>query len=242
MRLTAQEIYDKLLNEDMIKTVKGQIKFNLGDVKITIKKKDVVGNILQEWLEGWLLKREIEFDTNPNTQMPPDFFLVPENHSIGLLEVKAFNKEGNPGFDIADFKAFVKELVEKPYYLETDFLIFGYIMDENTGDVIVKDLWLKKIWEITKPMSNWPITVQYKNKTLNKMRPGNWYTTRGNNQVFESKEDYLAAFEETIYQNPDTREQSAQWKNSFKRSYRNHYGYDINFPRWDEIKSKYGKH
>lgn len=242
MRLTAQNIYDRLLNEDKIKTVKGQIKFNLGDVGIIIKKKDVVGNILQEWLEGWLLDRGIEFDTNPNTQMPPDFFLVPENHCVGLLEVKAFNREGNPGFDIADFKAFVKELVDKPYHLDTDFLIFGYIMDEQTGDVIVKDLWLKKIWEITKTMNDWPITVQYKNNTLHKMRPGNWYTTRGNSHVFESKEDYLAAFEETIYQNPATREQGAQWKNNFKRSYKNHYGVDINFPKWDEIKHKYGKH
>ena len=113
-------------------------------------------------------------------------------------------------------------------------------MDEKTGDVIVKDLWLKKIWEITKTMSNWPITVQYKNQILQKMRPGNWYTTRGNSKVFESKEDYLAAFEETIYQNAETHSQGSQWRNKFKRSYKNHYGVDINFPKWDDIKGKYG--
>ncbi len=238
MKLTAMEIYDKLLNEDQIKTVKGQIRFHLGDVGIIVKKKDVVGNILQEWL----VSRGVEFDPNPNTQMPPDVYLDPENHTVNLLEVKAFNRESSPAFDIADFKAFVNELIEKPYHLDTDYLIFGYIMDEDTGDVIVKDLWLKKLWEITKTMDNWPITVQYKNGILQKMRPGNWYTaSRRTGSVFASKEDYLAAFEETIYQNPETHAQGAQWKNRFKRSYRNHYGVDIDFPRWDEIKERYGR-
>lgn len=45
MKLTAQEIYNKLLNEDKIKTVNGQIRFHLGGVSIIVKKKDVVGNI-----------------------------------------------------------------------------------------------------------------------------------------------------------------------------------------------------
>lgn len=144
MKLTAQEIYDKLLNEDQIKTVKGQIRFNLGDVGIIVKKKDVVGNILQEWLEGWLESRDVDFVPNPNSQMPPDIFLDSDNLTHNLLEVKAFNREGSPGFDIADFKAFVNELIEKPYHIDTDFIIFGYIMDKETGDVIVKDLWLKK--------------------------------------------------------------------------------------------------
>lgn len=34
MKLTAQEIYDKLINEEQIKTVKGQIRFHLGDVMV----------------------------------------------------------------------------------------------------------------------------------------------------------------------------------------------------------------
>ncbi len=239
MRATAEEIYNKLISEDRIKEVTGQICFHMGDISILVKKKDVVGNILQEWMEGWLKSKNIEFDANPNTQMPPDVYLNPDDHTKNLLEIKAFNRKESPAFDIADFKAFVNELIEKPYFLDTAFLIFGYVMDENTGDVIVKDLWLKKIWEITKPMDNWPITVQYKNNILQKMRPGNWYTNRGKFRVFDSKEDYLAAFEETVYQNPETRTLSAQWKNRFVRSYRNYYGEGIDFPRWSDIKGKY---
>lgn len=56
MRLTAQEIYNKLINEDKILELKGQIKFYLGDVSIIVRQKDVVGNIIQEWLQGWLDK------------------------------------------------------------------------------------------------------------------------------------------------------------------------------------------
>lgn len=238
-RLTAQDIYDELINVDKIKSIKGQIKFNLGDVSIVVKRKDVVGNILQEWLEGWLQDRHIEYAPNPNTQMPPDIYLCPEDTTKNLLEIKAFNREATPAFDIADFKAFTRELIEKPYHLDTDFLIFGYTMDENTGDVIVKDLWLKKIWEITRPMDTWPITVQYKNNILQKMRPGTWYRNSNKFKIFENKEDYLAAFEETVFQNPETRTQAAQWKNQFCRSYKNHYGKEIDFPRWNDIKSKY---
>ena len=42
MRLTAQEIVDRLLNVDNILDLKGEIKFYLGDVDIIVKQKDVV--------------------------------------------------------------------------------------------------------------------------------------------------------------------------------------------------------
>lgn len=33
--------------------------------------------------------------------------------------------------------------------LDVDYLIFGYDMDDN-GNVTIKDLWLKKVWQITR--------------------------------------------------------------------------------------------
>lgn len=73
MRATSQEIYDRLLGEDKILELEGQIKFYLGDVDIIVRQRDVVGNIMQEWLQGWLEARGIEYAPNENSQMPPDF-------------------------------------------------------------------------------------------------------------------------------------------------------------------------
>ena len=73
--ITAKGVYNALVNDDKILTLKGRIQFHLGDVDIIVKQKDVVGNIIQEWLQGWLDKRGYAYRTNPNTQMPPDFFL-----------------------------------------------------------------------------------------------------------------------------------------------------------------------
>lgn len=74
MKLNAHEVYEKLLNEDRILELKGQIKFFLGDV---------------------------------------------------------------------------------------DYLIFGYDMGDD-GVVTIKDVWLKKVWEITRPMEDWSVNLQVK--------------------------------------------------------------------------------
>lgn len=144
MKLTSLQIFNKLLNDDKLLELEGQIKFYLGSVDIIVKQKDVVGNIIQEWLQGWLEKNKIDFAPSENTQMPPDFFLDPEDRTVNLLEVKAFNRQASPGFDIADFRMYQEEIIEKPYMLDADYLIFGYDMSDE-GIVTIKDLWLKKV-------------------------------------------------------------------------------------------------
>ncbi len=198
MRLSAQQVYDKLVNEDKILELQGQIKFFFGDVNIIVKQKDVVGNIIQEWLQGWLDKRGIEYAPSENTQMPPDFFLDPDDRTKGLLEVKAFNRSASPGFDIADFRMYEEEIVEKPYMLDVDYLIFGYDMSDD-GVVTVKDLWIKKVWEITRRMEGWAINLQVKQGVVHKIRPGVWYSTKkGNIPMFSCLEDFISAIEETV--------------------------------------------
>lgn len=241
MKLTAQEVYNKLVNEDKILELKGQIKFYLGDVNIIVKQKDVVGNIIQEWLQGWLDKRGIEYAPSENTQMPPDFFLNPDDKTKNLLEVKAFNRSASPGFDIADFRMYEEEIVEKPYMLDVDYLIFGYDMSDD-GIVTVKDIWLKKVWEITRCMEDWAINLQVKQGVVHKIRPGVWYSTKkGNFPMFSCLEDFVSAIEETVYQNPKTHDSASSWEKSFLSSYERFYGIKLSIPRWDDIAHKYRK-
>lgn len=238
IRLTAEEVYDRLLNIDRIKTVEGQIRFYLGDVDIIVKQKDVVGNIIQEWLEGWLRKNNIAFDCNPNTQMPPDIFLNPENHTTDLLEVKAFNRQASPGFDIADFKAYAREILQSPHMLHTKYLIFGYKMS-NDGIVTIQDLWLKNVWEICRSMDGWPLNVQYKNGVIHKIRPANWFGNRSRFPMFSSLEHYLSAIEETLFSYADTHELSKGWRKKVSEAYKSFYDIDITIPRWEDLADTY---
>lgn len=240
MRLSAQEIYDKLLNDDHILELEGQIKFYLGDVNIIVKQKDVVGNIMQEWLQGWLDTRGVEYAPSENTQMPPDFFLNPDDRTKALLEVKAFNRNGSPGFDIADFRMYASEIQEKPYMLDVDYLIFGYDMSDD-GIVTIKDVWLKKVWQITRRMENYPINLQVKEGVIHKIRPGVWYSERVTDYaIFDCLEDFISAIEETTFKEPKLRSSVAStWLAVFQKNYKAWYGKELNVPRWNDIKDKY---
>ena len=240
MRLSAQEIYDRLLNVDQICKLEGQIKFFLGDVNIIVKQKDVVGNIMQEWLQGWMDKNDVEYAPSENTQMPPDFFLNPDDRTKGLLEIKAFNRNGSPGFDIADFRMYASEIQEKPYMLDVDYLIFGYDMSDD-GIVTIKDIWLKKVWEITRRMENYPINLQVKEGVIHKIRPGVWYSERTTDYaIFECIEDFVSAIEETTFKEPKLRSSVAStWLAVFQKNYKKWYGEELKVPRWNDIKDKY---
>ena len=238
--VTASEIYDALIYGYEIQKLTGVIKFQLGDVKVSVRRKDVIGGIIQEWLELWLLKFGVNCLPNPQVNMPPDIFLNPKDLTKDWLEVKAFNRNDTPRFSLAYFRTFAEELIKRPWHLDMDYLIFGYVMDEMTGHVKIKDLWLKKIWQITKPMTNWPLTVQFKNAMLNEIRPCRWFADKGELKVFECLEDFLSAFEKTMQKNPETHYDAAHWKRQFTVSYRKHYGRDINIPNWSDIMEKYG--
>lgn len=74
---------------------------------------------------------------------------------------------------------------------------------------------------------------------MHKIRPATWYSERGNFPVFGSLEHFLSGIEQTVWQNPKTREESSTWKNKFLKSYKDFYNIDLDIPRWDDIKSIY---
>ena len=108
------------------------------------------------------------------------------------------------------------------------------------GDVVIEDLWLKKVWEISRCMNNWALNLQIKQGVVHKIRPGVWYSNqKANFPMFSCLEDFLSAIEETVYQNPKTHNEASDWKKLFLKSYENHYGIKLKIPRWIDIEDKY---
>lgn len=243
MRLTVDEVYDRLINDDKILTQKGRITFQLGDIGIIVRQRDVVGNIMQEWVEGWLKKNNVEFAPSENSQMPPDFYLNPQDKKSNLMEIKAFNYKAAPGFDIADFRMYEQEIAQKPWMLDVTYLIFGYDMSDD-GIVTIKRVWKQKVWEITRSMISgkttpWPLNLQIKKGIVSKMRPAKWYAKAGRFPTFARLEDFLSAVEETVYQNVDTRTDGPSWKHKLLKAYKEHFGVSLSIPRWSDIQDKY---
>ena len=130
MKLSGKELHNKLVYDYKIIGEKGIINFSLKDLTISIETKDTVGNLLQEWLKAWLMKENVEFEENPNSQVFPDFYLDNHNKKLGLLEVKSFDWDRGPGFDLANFDSYCNSLLTSAYRLNSDYLIFSYQMNK----------------------------------------------------------------------------------------------------------------
>ena len=237
--ITARELYKILILDYRIKSLGGFIKFQLGDIDVAIKRRDVIGDVIQAWVGEWLRRSRFDFMANPIPQMPPDIYLNKKNLRKDWLEIKAFNCADNPRFSIAAFEFFARDLIERPWHLDADYLIFGYVLNDATGMLRISDIWLKKIWEITKTMAEWPLTVQFRNGTANEIRPCNWYARRTGSKVFDCLEDFLSAFRESLYMDSKMYCRASQWEKKFKRAYKNYYGKEIFMPLWKNIKHKY---
>ena len=124
--------------------------------------------------------------------------------------------------------------------LYAQYLIFGYQMADS-GEVTVKRLWLKNLWEICRSSKQWPINVQCKNNVVHKIRPSVWYSEKGAKQFpsFSCLEHFLSAIEETVYTYTDTHNAASSWKRRMLAAYYSHYGKSIEIPRWEEIKVLY---
>lgn len=225
MKLTAEQLYRKLVEEYKIIGEAGNIKFTVKDLSIIIKTKDSVGNLLQEWLKAWFEKNNIEFEENTNSQTFPDFLLDKDNQKTGLLEVKSFDYDRGPGFDLANFDSYCNSLLENAYRIDSDYLILAYQMKD--GIISIKDVWLKKIWELACPSGTYPLKVQEKKNVIYNIRPSTWYSKRSKFKPFKSKEEFLSAINNTRYQYPQTRHTNAHWLNKVLKNYELHTGVSL---------------
>ena len=162
--ISAIELYNLLLEEGIFK-YKGNITFRLGKTETIIKAKDTIGNSLQEWLGQWLNNKGIFFFVPPNTQEFPDFYLSEKNAQENMLELKTFNSEATPAFDIANFDSYCESLRTRIFRLDADYLILAYHLDEDTGTITIRNMWLKKVWQTTRNIKK--ISFKYANKKRN---------------------------------------------------------------------------
>jgi len=222
MKLSGQELHHKLVNEYKIIGEKGIINFSLKDLTISIETKDSVGNLLQEWLKAWLMKEGVDFEENANSQVFPDFYLDKYNKKIGLLEVKSFDWDRGPGFDLANFDSYCNSLLNSSYRLDSDYLIFAYQM--KGSELTIKDVWIKKIWQLACPSGTYPLKVQEKKSVIYNIRPSTWYSVRSTFKPFNSLEEFLSALNETRYQYPQTRHSNGHWLQKVLKNYEEHTG------------------
>ena len=90
-------------------------------------------------------------------------------------------------------------------------------------------------------MEKWPLNLQIKDKVVHKIRPCSWYSQSKQVQFlpFNTLEEYISAIDETVYQNPKTKEESGEWLVNLKKSYHEHYGVELDIPRWRDIKETF---
>lgn len=212
----AKNIYEELKNAGIVGAV-GGIKFELLNAEVTINDKSAIGYLLQEWLGAWLTERGIYNRLLDNSQEFPDFLLT-EANDRALLELKSFSYESSPAFDVANFNSYVNSLRSKAYRLDADYLIFGYTMRE--GILVINDVWIKKIWELTKSSDRYPLNCQVKYNEIVNIRP---YNIKSNpqtrNKAFSTRDAFLEAIYGTLVMYR-SKQYATDWLKEVQNSYR----------------------
>ena len=224
-KITPSQLHQNLCNLHLEDKV-GIISFNMAGVSVKINTTDTVGITLQAWLKQYLIDNNYYFSEPANTQEFPDFFLDNVQPYEHMLEVKAFNYDAAPAFDIANFESYCSSVKEKPFRLDADYLIFGYTMNRN-GNIYVKKIWLHKIWQIAGDSQRYPLKTQIKRDMIYNIRPNSNFKV-GTPGPFSNKKDFLKAIYDTLasYKSKDFAD---NWKNTFLNNFQKYYGYTLPF-------------
>ena len=180
MRPSVQAILSKL-NTANIKRKPGKIVCTIAGFSFNVDRKDVIGGILEEWFGNWLISQGFNW-TQPNTQDWPDLILANGDH----LEVKSFNHNATPAFDIANLGAYTRSLLISPERLDDDYIIFSYVL--NQGVLHIEDYWIKNIWELCGVSAKNYIAIG--GNAVN-IRPIDWRSK--NCSTFANRRDYVQA-------------------------------------------------
>jgi len=220
-KVTATDIYNELLNNFKIKSKIGSVQIKLGNITAKYNGKDAVGDLLQEWIGEWMKSKNYYFRTKANTQEFPDF-LLSESDTKDFLEVKTFNADASPAFDIANFDSYCTSLLTLSERIEADYLILSYKMINS--ELRINNIWLKKVWEISSPSGPNAIKIQTKRGQIYNLRPCTWYSSRLTYQPFTNKNDFLKALADTQTNYPQCAPYRQNWLTSVKSKYEQNTG------------------
>lgn len=235
MRASIDHVFSVLQNE-LQNDNTGEIKFSLARFEITVKQNNVVGNLIEEWIDNWLTQHDFNHLYN-HGQCSPDFWMDPDNMNEAWLEIKSFT--GGANFDISNFMSFITEVIEKPWKLDSKYLCIQYSMDENTGIITIDNAWLKNVWEISCPSAKWAVKVQDKKNVIYNIRPASWYSERSGYNVFQSLEHFLSALDYVVKTYPGTSRIGMNWRAQVERAYSQYKNVPLHIPLWQDIAEQY---
>lgn len=184
------EIKETLKKE--LEDQQGTININLANISIDLQGKDIIGNAIQEWLGAWFDENKIQYRVLKNTQEFPDY-IINFDGIESFLEIKTWNYEKGPAFDLANFNSYIDSLNDNPLKIDAEYLIFGYIANEHR--FIIKDIFSKKIWEMAGASSVDPLKIQKKKNIVYNIRPMTFH--KKPESTFKTRREFLNGLTET---------------------------------------------
>jgi len=217
--MSAVRLYEQLLASEIVGAT-GETYFELHGIKTRIQDHSVVGNIIQEWLAAFMDKHQITHTQPDNTQEFPDYFVAESNGDHGLLEIKCF--KDSPNFDVANFMAYCRSLTTNPHRLDAQYLIIKYApLDDG---VVIKNIWLKKVWEITSASERAALKIQWKQNQPYNIRPATWYSSRATYPTFACRKDFVLALKTILDTSPAAGDWRKNWIKAVEEKYKQQTG------------------
>ena len=175
--------------------IHGHIQFLIKGRRYEITSSDVIGGVVQDWIGQFLSSRnELKLFKNAETQDFPDYFL--DSRKSCAFEVKCYNVNESPSFDLANFERYLDAVDGKrrALFVDADYLVIGYRQSE--AGISLEKFMLKKIWQMTGPSDKYPISLQVKRKIPFNIRPKNFTSEKIiRTGLFTSSDEFLAALD-----------------------------------------------
>ena len=220
--MSAKSLFETLQKSGIV-GAEGKTYFQLQNLETVVRDSSIVGNVIQEWLKSFMKKNKIFFRITKNTQEFPDFLMHATNDAIDLLEVKCFQK--SPNFDVANFQAYARSLLEHPYRLDSDYLIFEY--KGKKDGIVIQNIWLKKVWQICSASERSPLKIQWKQSIPFNIRPATWYAKKSQFPVFSNRNNFVNAIKKVLDVSSVSGGLQKGWIDKVTKKYKEQTGNDL---------------